>query len=236
MKVLVTGGNGYIGSQLVKNLKLKNHVVTVYDIKVNVLDSILDSDRVESYIKNADVCFHLASLCIVPDSLLRPIEYWINILEGTRNVVNACRKNDVRLIFTSTQLAGDNFRCQCCGKLQSPYADAKREAEKLVSELSNSLIVRLPNIYDLEGKDPNEGRLFPRFGKMAREHGVVRIFPPEDTPVTLITLEDCAKNLMEYIEQPKGMTLMKGENLTIRQVADRIAAHYGASVEVRPKD
>ncbi|MCX6641878.1 MAG: NAD(P)-dependent oxidoreductase [Candidatus Bathyarchaeota archaeon] len=236
MKVLVTGGNGYIGSQLVENLRSKNHIVTSYDIKANIIDDILDSERVESFIKSVDVCFHLASLCIVPDSLLRPLEYWINILEGTRNVVNACRKYSVRLIFTSTQLAGDPFRCQCCGKLQSPYAEAKREAEKLVASLPDSLTVRLPNIYDLEGKDPNDSRLFPRFGKMARERGVVRIFPPEDTPLTLVTLDECAKNLMEYIKEPKGTISMKGENLTIRQVADRIATHYGASVEVRPKE
>ena len=236
MEVFVTGGSGYIGSQLVEKLRSQNHVVTVYDTKVNIIDNILDSERVESFIKSADVCFHLASLCIVPDSLLHPLEYWINILEGTQNIVNACRKHSVRLIFTSTQLAGDPFRCQCCGKLQSPYAEAKREAEKLVAILPDSLTVRLPNIYDLEGKDPNESRLFPRFGKMARERGVVRIFPPEDTPLTLVTLDECAKNLIEYIKNPVGLVAMKGENLTIRQVADRIANYYGASVEVRPKE
>jgi hypothetical protein len=71
---------------------------------------------------------------------------------------------------------------------------------------------------------------------MARERGVVRIFPPEDTPLTLVTLDECAKTLIEYIKNPVGLVAMKGENLTIRQVADRIANYYGASVEVRPKE
>ena len=98
--------------------------------------------------------------------------------------------------------------------------------------LPNAVTVRLPNIYDLEGKDPNVSRLFPRLNRAAKETGVIRIRPPEDTPVTLIEVEKCAMNLLGYLREGRGMHLMMGETMTIRKVAERVAALYGAQVEV----
>ncbi len=232
MKVLVTGGAGYIGSELLKVLRESSNYPISFDIASNPKDDIRDASRIEEAIESVDIVYHLASPCIVQESIQNPWKYWENIVKGTANVVDACKKHERRLIFTSTQLAGENFRCQCCGQLQSPYAAAKREAEKLVEQLPDFTIIRLPNIYDLEGRDPNDSRLFPRFNKAAKETGIVKIHPPEDTPVTLITVNKCAQNLLGYLRKGKGTKLMKGETMTIKQVAELVAALHGARVEV----
>ena len=232
MKVLVTGGNGYIGSELVKVLKSAGHEATSFDVAHDPRNDIRDAKRVDSAIAASDVVYHLASPCIVTDSVRDPWKYWAHIVQGTANVTDACRKHGKRLIFTSTQLAADSFRCDCCGQLKSPYAAAKREAEKLVEALPNAMTIRLPNIYDLEGRDPNDSRLFPRFNKAARETGIIRIRPPEDTPVTLVEVGQCARNLYSYLEKGTGIHLMKGEAMTIKQVAERVSAIYRAHVEV----
>jgi len=232
MKVLVTGGGGYIGTALVETLRGAGHKPTVFDIASNPKDDVRNAPRVDAAVSTVDVVYHLASPCIVQDSIQNPMKYWDHIVNGTASVVDACRKHGKRLIFTSTQLAGDEFRCKCCGQLQSPYAAAKREAERLVEAIPDAVNVRLPNIYDLEGRDPNDSRLFPRLNKAARETGVVHIRPPEDTPVTLVEVGQCARNLLGYIEKGSGTILMKGEKMTIRQVAERVASTYGARVEV----
>jgi nucleoside-diphosphate-sugar epimerase len=232
MRVLVTGGSGYIGSELVKVLHAEGHEATSFDFAKDQRDNILDAKRVDAAVAASDIVYHLASPCIVADSIQNPWKYWEHIVKGTANVVDACKKHGKRLVFTSTQLAGDNFRCECCKQLQSPYAAAKREAEKLVETLPDAMTVRLPNIYDLEGKDPNDSRLFPRFNKAAKATGVVRIRPPEDTPVTLVEVGQCARNLYGYFREGSGIHLMRGEAMTIKQVAERVAKQHGARVEV----
>jgi len=232
MNVLVTGGSGYIGSALVEALRAAGHKPQVFDIASEPRNDVRESRRIDDAVSAVEVVYHLASPCIVQDSIKNPIKYWDHIFNGTANVSDSCKKHGKRLIFTSTQLAGDDFRCECCGQFQSPYAAAKREAERLVEAVPNSVTIRLPNIYDLEGKDPNDSRLFPRFNKAARETGVVRIRPPEDTPVTLVEVKQCAMNLLGYLNEGTGTHLMKGESLTIKQVAERVASRYGARVEV----
>ena len=232
MKVLVTGGSGYIGSGFVKTLKSAGHTTTSFDIAHDPRDDIRDAKRIDAAVAASDVVYHLASPCIVGESIKDPWKYWDHIVRGTANVANSCRKHGKRLIFTSTQLTADNFRCSCCGQFQSPYAAAKREAEKLVEVLPDAVTIRLPNIYDLEGRDPNDSRLFPRLNKAARETGVVRIRPPEDTPVTLVEVGQCALNLLSYMKNDTGIILMKGETMTIRQVAERVASIHGAKVVV----
>ena len=50
--------------------------------------------------------------------------------------------------------------------------------------------------------------------------------------MTLVEVGQCARNLLSYLKEGTGMHLMRGETMTIKQVAERVANVYGARVEV----
>ncbi len=110
MKILVTGGAGYLGSMLVRKLLENKHKVIVLDTGIYGFDSlkelpvqIIRKDvREINTLQNIDVVIHLAS--IVGDSacdLNQNETVEINV-EATKNLAELCAKNDVRLLYAST--------------------------------------------------------------------------------------------------------------------------------------
>ena len=81
MKVLVTGGSGYIGSELVKTLREAGHTPIVFDIIQNQRDDIRDAKRIDKAISRVETVYHLASLCIVQDSIENGVIEPINVKE-----------------------------------------------------------------------------------------------------------------------------------------------------------
>ena len=110
MKILVTGGNGFIGRHLIDRLEKSNHDVASYDITkafkntVNRIEAdILDSKELDKATKDIDVVYHLAAVSDVNNAFKDPTTcVKINNI-GTLNVLEAARKNNVkRVIFAST--------------------------------------------------------------------------------------------------------------------------------------
>ena len=116
MKILVTGGCGFIGSHLVDALVEDNYdVVVIDDCSANngvfhynekaeyYKVSICDADKVVEISKNCDFVFHLAAEARLQDSINNPRRTVdVNVL-GTLNILEACRKNNIKgIVFSST--------------------------------------------------------------------------------------------------------------------------------------
>ena len=128
-QVLVTGGAGFIGSHLVEKLVELGAHVTIFDNffsgKLSSLKSIVHSiNIIYADIRSAysclkatakkDIVFHLASFVSVPSSTKHPdLCNSINV-EGTKNLLEGCRKNNVKtIIFSSSSAVYGNKQTEC---------------------------------------------------------------------------------------------------------------------------
>jgi UDP-glucose 4-epimerase len=163
MKVLVTGGAGFIGSHLVGRLVDRGDRVRVFDDfstgrRANlaglgsdleiVEGDVCGPDQIRAATRGAELVFHQAARTSVPRSLQNPLRTWSVNVVGTRNVLLAARDENVRrvVIASSSSVYGDNGalpRMESATPAPiSPYA-----ASKLVAELHG---VEFSRTYSLE--------------------------------------------------------------------------------------
>ena len=109
MRILVTGGAGFIGKHLVRFLIEKENLVTIFDnfsnsekdSVVSLVDMgarIIEGDITKlediiNAIKDQDIVVHLAAKISVEESIKNPSETFHINVNGTRNVLIACEKN-----------------------------------------------------------------------------------------------------------------------------------------------
>ena len=119
MKILVTGGAGFIGSHLVKKLIDLNHVVITLDNLSTgkqayisqvmnhpnhtfVNGSVLNRELLESLIDQCDLVFHLAAVLGVKNTVDNPLKVIEGNIDGTRNVLELAYPRNIKVIFSST--------------------------------------------------------------------------------------------------------------------------------------
>jgi NAD dependent epimerase/dehydratase len=159
-KVLVTGGEGFIGSTLVDHLLALGAEVRAYvhykpygsagylagredDVEI-VAGDVRDAERVSESIRGRDTVFHLAALIGIPYSYVAPESYIQTNVIGTYNVVNACRHHDVgRMVHTSTsETYGTALTVPISEdhpmQPQSPYSASKIGADMMALSFKHS--------------------------------------------------------------------------------------------------
>ena len=149
-KIAVTGGAGFIGSNLVERLLSKGHEVTVVDDLSTGLKSNLDLNKItfhelsltnrdglEKALNGVDAIVHLGARGSVPRSLKNPIATHDVNATGTLNVLEAARTNGAQVIFSSSSsVYGRNGQLPKDESMWlsplTPYAASKLAAEGYV--------------------------------------------------------------------------------------------------------
>ena len=155
MRALVTGGAGFIGTNLIKKLLEDGYDVVSFDnystgFKENEQDGCdyinMDiTNKFEDWVEKFDVIFHLAALARIQPSIKNP-EPAIDVnVSGTLNVLEYARKNNTQVIY-----AGSSSKHH--GLYGSPYAWSKYGGEELCKLYSsvydlNTTICRFYNVY-----------------------------------------------------------------------------------------
>lgn len=171
-RVLVTGGAGFIGSHLVEKLTSLGARVTVLDNfstgnltnlkSVAHIITLLYSDIRSPYsclkaTYQQDIIFHTAAFTSVPESIKNPSLCHITNVEGTKHLLEGCKKNNVKTFILSSSSAVYGNKPEVCVESdfpcpQSPYAVSKYEAETLCQKYTaehelNTAILRYFNVY-----------------------------------------------------------------------------------------
>ena len=159
--ILVTGGGGYIGSNIVLKLVQQGYKVVVVDnfsnsnstvirnlqekyknnIKIYNFD-LLDTEKLEKVLVNENIfsVLHLAGKKYVPESFNKEEEYYLNNVVLTQKLLDSMEKCKIKnLVFSSSITVYGKPSCETVKETEplsplSPYASQKAECEKLVQE------------------------------------------------------------------------------------------------------
>ncbi|MCA0754952.1 NAD-dependent epimerase/dehydratase family protein [Paenibacillus sp. N4] len=223
MRILVTGGAGFIGRWVVKRLLDDGHQVWVLDnlsngrlenIKEfeshNNLMEIVIGDIKEPvllnklFINSFDICYHLGASINVQESIDDPLTTFENDTIGTFFVLEQCRKHGVKLVFMSTCMVYDRA-LSSKGIIEtdpikpaSPYSGAKIAAENMVLSYYHSyglpvVVIRPFNTYGPFQKTGGEGGVIAIFIKRKLEGKSLDIYGDGTQTRDLLYVEDCAR-------------------------------------------
>ena len=193
MRVLVTGGAGFIGSNFAKKAKQQGWDVTIFDnlstghkstideleklgIRV-IIGDIRDRDLVSKETANCTAVVHLAAQVSVPLSVEKPDETNEINVQGTDNVIQSCLDNDVQRLVVASSAAvygnADNLplKEQDAGQTLSPYAESKWLNEQQILDARNNGLkataLRFFNVYGVgQRPDGAYAAVVPKFVDM----------------------------------------------------------------------
>ena len=176
MKILLTGGAGYIGSHVLLSILKDNHDVYVIDnlstgnknlIPKNIKFincNINDEEILSNFLKkeNFDILLHFAGYIKVEESVKNPDKYFANNTDNAIKLFEICHKNGLNnIIFSSTAAAygnptnNDSIKEDEILKPLNPYGQSKVNTENFLiknKDRFNSIILRYFNV---AGADPN---------------------------------------------------------------------------------
>ncbi|RLG13087.1 UDP-glucose 4-epimerase GalE [Candidatus Pacearchaeota archaeon] len=185
IKVLVTGGAGYIGSHVVKLLGEKGYEIAIIDNlssgkKENVLFGKLyeidlkEEKAVEEILKEfkPDVVMHFAAYIVVPESVAHPLKYYQNNVGNTIKLLSAMRKAEVNnLIFSSSAAVyGIPKEVPITEEAElspiNPYGETKVMIEKILRDMSKVGEINYISLryFNVAGADP-EGKIGPNYNQ-----------------------------------------------------------------------
>jgi len=260
MKTLVTGGAGFIGSNLVRLLLEKGHEVTVLDNlssghRLNlkpfpearlIVGDVRDVSILECAIQTAEVVFHLAASVGNTRSIVHPIvDAQINVL-GTLNVLEAARHHGVRKIVFSSSAS-------IFGELQtlpiaenhpvepdSPYGATKLGAEKLCLAYAKlyaleAICLRYFNVFGVNQCYDAYGNVIPIFAHKLIFQEPLTIFGDGEQTRDFINVADVARaNYLAGLNEgvSGAFNLGSGAAITINQLVQMMEEASGLEAKV----
>jgi UDP-glucose 4-epimerase len=230
MKILVTGGAGFIGTNLIKRLLNDKHEVYSLDnystgLKENEIEGCHyitgDIRNVNTVWEDIDVVYHLAAIARIQPSFERPEDYIDVNFKGTYEVVKYCTKKNIPLIY-----AGSSSKHS--GRFKNPYTFSKDLGEDIITLYQThfglkSSIARFYNVYGpyqlLEG---GYTTLIGRWINNINNNLPCEIYGDGEQRRDFTHVDDIVDALILIMEKEaygNEFELGKGKNISVNEVA-----------------
>ena len=250
MKMLVTGGAGFIGTNLIKRLLKDGHEVTSIDnystgkkenhqegcqyhdfdlSSSHTLGIYVDHGSYPSWRDDEyDVIFHIAALARIQPSLKNPYKSIFNNFVSSLNVFEYARQNNTKVVYAGSSTFHH-------GLYSSPYAWSKYSGEELcklyssVYDLSTA-ICRFYNVYGpYQLEDGEYSTVLGIFEKQYREGKPLTITADGEQRRDFTYIDDIVDGLVKCSEhnfKAEFFELGKGVNYSINEIADMFGKDY----------
>lgn len=259
-KVLVTGGEGFIGSTLVDHLLALGAEVRAYvhykpygsagylagredEVEI-VAGDVRDGERVSEAVRGRDTVFHLAALIGIPYSYVAPESYIQTNVVGTYNVVNACRHHGIgRMVHTSTsETYGTALTAPISEEHplqpQSPYSASKIGADMMALSFKHSFDVPVAVIRPFNTYGPRQSARAVIPTILSQLHaGATEIKLGSTTPTRDFNyVDDTARGFISVAESDRALghvvNIGSGREISIGDLAELLVSVSGKDAKV----
>ncbi|MCK5604522.1 NAD(P)-dependent oxidoreductase [Candidatus Pacearchaeota archaeon] len=240
MKILVTGGAGFLGSHVADALSEAGHEVTVLDVhespylrddQTMITGDILDQQCLADAVSGKDVVYHFAGIADIDECAKKPLETAeINIV-GTVKLLEACRQEGVkRFVFASSAYVYSNS-----GYF---YRSSKQACESFIENYAELYGLKYTSLRygSLYGERTDERNSIYKLIKQALESGKIVYHGTGDEQREYIHVRDAAQSSVEVLE-PKyenmHITITGHEKMRYRDLLDMVNEIMGHTIAIQ---
>jgi UDP-glucose 4-epimerase len=262
MKLLVTGGAGFIGSNLAEELSKDNEVIIIDDLSSGRMEniqhllnkgnvtfiqgSVTDLPLLQAAFKDVSFVFHQAAMASVSRSIEDPLAANETNITGTLNVLIAARDNHVRKVVcaSSCALYGDSpvlpKKEDMLPEPQSPYAVTKLAGEYNCQVFSSvyglpTVCLRYFNVYGPR-QDPHSdyAAVIPKFITRALQNKPLTIFGDGAQTRDFVFIKDVLRaNILAAEGQAQGIyNVGSGDSISVNMLAAAVQDILGRKLDI----
>jgi UDP-glucose 4-epimerase len=253
-KVAVTGGAGFIGSNLTRRLISEGHEVVVFDdLSTGLISnvdqsnctfvnaSITDPKALQSALKDCQTIFHLAARGSVPRSIKNPIATHDVNATGTLNVLEVARSSGAHVIFSSSSsVYGRNLQLPKDESMwlgpMTPYAASKLAAEGYAQAYASAYkvpttLLRFFNVFGPRQRPDHEyAAVLPKWIWLAMQGVSIDVYGDGSASrdfTYVDTVLDIAMTAMnEKVLTEGAMNLAYGNRIFLRDTIEILRKHF----------
>jgi UDP-glucose 4-epimerase len=253
-KVAVTGGAGFIGSNLTRRLISEGHdVVVIDDLSTGLISnvdqekstfhqvSITDRQALHTALKDCQTIFHLAARGSVPRSIKNPVATHDVNATGTLNVLEAARESGTHVIFSSSSsVYGRNMQLPKDESMwlgpMTPYAASKLAAEGYVQAYASAYkvpttLLRFFNVFGPRQRPDHEyAAVLPKWIWLAMQGQPIDVYgdgtASRDFTYVDTVLDIAMTAMQEKVITEGAMNLAYGNRIFLNETIEMLKKHF----------